>query len=440
MKRKVNNSHYTLETRKLIEIFLDENKTITEISKKLNRDRSNIAKEVNKHKKIYYSEYGKKHPCANYSTCTVKSYECYKSCKKREISLCEKLISSPHVCNGCSSKQYCKSAIYYYKAIEAEMEYQNELSNNRKGLRYTEYELKILNTDVKALAISTQSLNHSITVINERGFSFKLRTVYKQIEKKQVEINKNDLLRPRKVKKDESINNKVYKKKFMIGHTYENYLEYKESHPTAIEMQMDTVEGTKETDEPSILTLQIVEIKFLFMFRINKNSSSEVINTLIKFKEILTDETFNNISEILLTDNGSEFSNLEAFKINFQNTNVFYCHPYSSFEKGSIENNHELIRRVISKNISLKVYSQQDLNTLCSNINSLIREELGNKCPFDLIDKYISLEKLERIGVRKINGDKVILIPKLLGDKNIDNIEKYLDVKEIKKRNIKLLK
>lgn len=132
--------------------------------------------------------------------------------KKREISLCEKLISSPHVCNGCSSKQYCKSAIYYYKAIEAEMEYQNELSNNRKGLRYTEYELKILNTDVKALAISTQSLNHSITVINERGFNFKLRTVYKQIEKKQVEINKNDLLRPRKVKKDESINNKVYKK------------------------------------------------------------------------------------------------------------------------------------------------------------------------------------------------------------------------------------
>ena len=203
---------------------------------------------------------------------------------------------------------------------------------------------------------------------------------------------------------------------------------------------MDTVEGTKETDEPSILTLQIVEIKFLFMFRINKNSSSEVINTLIKFKEILTDETFNNISEILLTDNGSEFSNLEAFKINFQNTNVFYCHPYSSFEKGSIENNHELIRRVIPKNISLKVYSQQDLNTLCSHINSLIREELENKCPFDLIDKYISLEKLERIGVRKINGDKVILIPKLLGDKNIDNVEKYLDVKEIKKRNIKLLK
>ena len=140
--------------------------------------------------------------------------------------------------------------------------------------------------------------------------------------------------------------------------------------------------------------------------------------------------------EVLLTDNGKEFTNIELIKTVSDKINIFYCHPYSSFEKGSIENNHELIRRVIPKGVSLKPYTQKEVNLLCSHINSLCRESLDGKSPFDLVNKYISETKIDKLGLSKIDPLDVCLIPDLLGIKNINNIKKYLDNQEIKKANI----
>lgn len=203
---------------------------------------------------------------------------------------------------------------------------------------------------------------------------------------------------------------------------------------------MDTVEGIKENNAPVILTLEIVEINFLFMFKIDSQTKNEVIKKLIYFKNIVGDNTFNKLMEILLTDNGKEFFILEDILDISPDIHLFYCHPYSSFEKGSIENNHELIRRVIPKGISLKPYTQKELDLLCSHINSLFRESLDGKCPFDLINKYIPLEKINELGLSKINALNVCLIPELLGDKNINNIKRFLDKKDIEKANIKFIK
>ena len=166
----------------------------------------------------------------------------------------------------------------------------------------------------------------------------------------------------------------------------------------------------------------------------------EVIKKLSLFKEIIGTRTFNKIMEILLTDNGKEFINIEKITAISSKINLFYCHPYSSYEKGSIENNHELIRRVIPKKVSLKPYTQAELNLLCSHVNSLIRESLNGKCPFDLVDNYISYNKLKKMGLEKIEAINVCLIPELLGEKNVNNIKKYLDKDDIKKANIKFQK
>ena len=140
--------------------------------------------------------------------------------------------------------------------------------------------------------------------------------------------------------------------------------------------------------------------------------------------------------KILLTDNGKEFINVEKIMEVSSKINVFYCHPYSSYEKGSIENNHEFIRRVIPKGISLKPYTQKELNLLCSHINSLYRESLNGKCPFNLIEKFIPIEKINELGLSKINPLEIQLIPELLGEKNINNIKRYLNYEDIKKANI----
>lgn len=437
MKKKVTNVHFTLETRKLIEERLNESKTITEISNELQRDRSNIGKEIMKHRiATFPSTFNYDHPCLKHVNCSMKTYECYKTCKNIEIKLCENLISSPHVCNGCQKKKYCRHVRYYYNAVEANNEYVNSWKKDRSKLRYTPLELKILNNDFKVLVLNCKSIYHALIVINKRGFNFKISTIYKQIERGQLALKKSDLPRCRKTKQKE-VRDKSYKRD-IDGHTYENYNSYKEENPNAVETQMDTVEGIKENDAPVFFTIEIVDVKFILIFKLTSQNAKEVSNKLKLLKQILGNEIIEKIFEILLTDNGKEFIRLDDLKEILPNANIFYCHPYSSYEKGNIENNHELIRRVIPKGISLKCYTQKDLDLLCSHINSLYRESLDGKCPFDLVENYISKDVLDKLNLKKIDDDKVVLVPKLLGDKNINNIKKYLDKKEIEEANITL--
>ena len=437
MKKKVTNVHFTLETRKLIEERLNESKTITEISNELQRDRSNIGKEIMKHRiATFPSTFNYDHPCLKHVNCSMKTYECYKTCKNIEIKLCENLISSPHVCNGCQKKKYCRHVRYYYNAVEANNEYVNSWKKDRSKLRYTPLELDILNNDFKVLVLNCKSIYHALIVINKRGFNFKISTIYKQIERGQLVLKKSDLPRCRKTKQKE-VKDKSYKRD-IEGHTYEDYNSYKEENPNAIETQMDTVEGIKENDAPVFFTIEIVDIKFILIFKLTSQNAKEVSNKLKLLKEILGDDIIEKIFEILLTDNGKEFIRLDDLKEILPNANIFYCHPYSSYEKGNIENNHELIRRVIPKGVSLKCYTQKDLDLLCSHINSLYRESLDGKCPFDLVENYISKDVLDKLNLKKIDDDKVVLIPKLLGEKNINNIKKYLDKKEIEEANITL--
>lgn len=439
MKKKAIQTHFILETRKRIEEDLNNGFSITEIANDIKRDRSNVAREIKKHKTyVFPSTFNNRHPCLKYDTCKVKCFDCYKYCKNIEFNLCDKLNSSPHTCNKCNKKSGCRYVKIYYKAMEAENEYNNNLKECRKGLHYTEKELDILNNDFRTLVLNTKSIYHSIIVINKRGFNFKSATIYKQIERNQLLLKSYELPRYRKSKCNKVKKDKSYKREDIKGHTYEDYEEYKRKNINDIEVQMDTVEGIIENNAPALLTLEIVEIKFIFIFKLDSKSQDEVNEKIKNLAKIFGKELTTKIFKILLTDNGSEFIDIDKLTEILPNSNIFYCHPYSSYEKGNIENNHELIRRVIPKGISLKAYTEQDIEKLCCHVNSLYRESLNGKCPFDLIENYISKDILNKLHLKKIDDDKVNLTPYLLSAKNIDNIKKYLDEKEIKERNILL--
>ena len=435
----MNRGHLSYSDRLAIETMLAEGYCIGEIAKDIKHNSSSIIREINKHIVLKFpSIYGGQHPCLKWNSCNVKNSECYSHCKNIEFKQCPKLSKSPHVCNGCTTKSGCRLVKKYYKAKDANDEYKNNLVSSRIGLHYTEFELLILNERLCPLILKSKSVYHSINVINQSfETNFKLKSIYRQINTNLLPIKSNDL--PRTRRKNKSNKNTDYKRDIQ-GHTYEDYQEYKNNNQKAIETQMDTVQGIIENDAPVILTLEIIEINFLFMFRINSQSKDEVFKQLTYFKNMIGKDIFDKLMEILLTDNGKEFFILDDLLELAPNVNLFYCHPNSSFEKGSIENNHELIRRVIPKGISLKPYTQADFNLLCSHINSLIRESLNGKSPFDLIQNYIPLKIINKLGLYKVDPLDLCLIPELLGDKNINNIKKYLDDNDIKRANINIKK
>ncbi len=437
LKRKKINSHLTLEARLFIEEELNKGSNITKIAKQLNRDRSNIGNEINRNKTILFpTSYGETSCCIHKDICKNRHYGCDKECNKFELEICDILKASPHVCNSCPNKK-CRKAKFYYRAKEANEQYQKKLKESRTKLHYTEIELEILKNDFYCLVINTKSIYHSLCVINSRGFNFNIKSIYRQIKAGRLRLKSSDLPRAHRTIKNEAID-KSYKRDIK-GHTYEDYLIIIKENTDIIEWQMDCVQGIQGKNEQVFLTLQIVKIKFLFIFPLKRQTNDEVIKQLELFNKLLKSDKINKLIELLLTDNGHEFINLDKLIETIGHNHIYYCHPYSSYEKDSIENNHELLRRIIPQGISLNIYDENDIHLICSHINSLYREELNGKCPFDLINDYLSDETIKKLGYSKIDPKEVKLIPELLDGKNVQNIKKYLSTNDIRKANIKFI-
>lgn len=126
-----------------------------------------------------------------------------------------------------------------------------------------------------------------------------------------------------------------------------------------------------------------------------------------------------------MTDNGSEFMNPYEMEYDFENskkvTNVFYCKPYSSWQKHEIEVNHEYIRRVLPKGSDFSKLTNSDIKRLQDNINSIPRDSLNHNTPYELTKKKYPI-LIEKFNIKYIKPDNVSLNKKdiLLGSDNND--------------------
>ena len=62
-------------------------------------------------------------------------------------------------------------------------------------------------------------------------------------------------------------------------------------------------------------------------------------------------------------------------------TKVYFAHPYSSWEKGSIENHNGLIRRFLRKGKRMDSYRAEDILAVELWANGLPRKILGYRTP-----------------------------------------------------------
>ena len=142
---------------------------------------------------------------------------------------------------------------------------------------------------------------------------------------------------------------------------------------------------------------------------------TEVFNHL---KEILGIDEFKRLFEVILTDNGTEFSDPESIEIDFNTgekvSNLFYCDPNCSWQKGSIEKNHEYIRYILPKGTSFSGLSQDDCYLIASHINSVPRLSLNNYSPYDSAFLFLGMENIKKFKIKKIDNDDINLTIRLL--------------------------
>ena len=59
---------------------------------------------------------------------------------------------------------------------------------------------------------------------------------------------------------------------------------------------------------------------------------------------------------------------------------MYYCHPYSSYERGSNENNNKLIRRKIPKGIDFDDKSEEEIAKVERWVNEYPRGIFKHEC------------------------------------------------------------
>lgn len=81
-------------------------------------------------------------------------------------------------------------------------------------------------------------------------------------------------------------------------------------------------------------------------------------------------------------DNGIENVRYEELGVS-----TYFCRPYSSWEKGQIENAFKLIRWYIPKKSNLSQYTQNDISAIVDHINSIPRKILGYRTPKEVFEE-----------------------------------------------------
>ena len=184
---------------------------------------------------------------------------------------------------------------------------------------------------------------------------------------------------------------------------------------------MDTVIGT--VGGKCLLTIHFVESSLMLAFLRDANTSQSVIDVFNALDKILGPELFEKLFPVILTDNGSEFSNPRAIEYreeapprgySYHRTKVFYCDAGSPYQKGAIEVNHELIRRILPKGTSFDHLIQKDIFLMMNHINSYKRKKLNDRSPYETFSFYYGEDVLERLACRQVPAKDIMLKPNLL--------------------------
>jgi IS30 family transposase len=429
-----NGKHLTEDDRALIAEALQSKTTLKDIGKILSKDPTTIAKEIKANRTFKQAVVlGDNRPnlcvskrgCQESYVCNPEYWgrHCYygcrkcpfcnEECKKFEKEECLTLKKAPYVCNGCGRKKVCRLEKYYYRAVTAQRKYEQRLSISRMGINIGEEECMELDNFITPLIKKGQPISHIYNVAGDRIPCSK-STLYRYINSGILSVKNIDLrsLVRYKPRRGKTI---ILERRHRKNRTYLDFLQFMDDNSNLHVWEMDIVEGRK--GGKALLTIFSRDTKLMLIFLLEGKTQNDVLGTLYFLEEQLGQSLFFNVFQVMLTDNDPAFLNaVEIETSRFaskRRSRLFYCDPYSSYQKGGIEKNHEYIRWVLPKGKSFDALSWNDVALLASHINSVARDSLNGLTPYEAM-RSLNPSLLNRVYLTHIPAAEVTLTPGLL--------------------------
>lgn len=147
--------------------------------------------------------------------------------------------------------------------------------------------------------------------------------------------------------------------------------------------EIDLVVGCKGGGKAVLLTLTERKTRAIRIRKLKDRSQSSVLGALKGIEREMGRGAFRAVFKSITADNGTEFLDVEAMERSAfsckKRTQMYYAHPYASWERGSNENGNRIIRRFIPKGADIGDYSREEINKIENWMNTYPRKILQFK-------------------------------------------------------------
>ena len=382
--------HLTLSDRNDIQLGLERGETFKAIGQLILKDPTTVSKEVKRNRQARDST-------SNNLPCPL-------------------LDKAPFVCNGCPKRrQNCGFKKIFYLAKQAQKQYEQTLVEAREGIPLNSKTFWDMD---KIISDGVKKGQHIYHILKTHNLDVSSSTVYRHIRKGYLSIAPIDLARAVKFKERRKSNLPSIPKEAKKGRSYEDFQNYLALNQLDSWLEMDTVMG--RMGGKVLLTFNLSFCNFIFARLLDNKTALEVTKHLYDIKNTLhqVDKDFFQLFPVILTDNGGEFARVDDIEMDVRGeSKLFFCDPNRSDQKGRIEKNHTLIRDILPKGTSFDNLTQEDINLVCSHVNSVKRAALNGKSAYELFAFTYGEEIPKLLGISKIPAEDVCQSSTLLQHK-----------------------
>lgn len=150
--------------------------------------------------------------------------------------------------------------------------------------------------------------------------------------------------------------------------------------------EMDCVVG-KQCTKNVLLVLTERNTRYEKIFRMPNKKPESVLKCLDILERNFGKTKFRKVFKSITVDNGVEFSDFDGMEKSIygdKRTNIYYCHPYTSCERGSNERINRDIRRWFPKGTDFSKFPLKKVRFVESWLNDYPREIFGFATPAEM--------------------------------------------------------
>lgn len=222
--------------------------------------------------------------------------------------------------------------------------------------------------------------------------SISVRTLYRYIDK-GIFLKPTNKDLPVKGKRKKHNKRVKVQKRASAGESIENRPDEVKDREIFGHWEMDTVKGKQGVTKSCMLVLTERKTRDEIIVKLPDQKAASVVEAIDRLERKWGD-MFTKVFRSITVDNGVEFSDYEGLERSVlhegeKRTFAFYCHPYSSWERGSNENNNRLIRRHIPKGEDFDEKQDRDIEYIENWINNYPRGIFGFKTSAQLFEEEI---------------------------------------------------